>query len=161
MAAYTIELNGQTRSVEADADMPLLWVLRDVVGVKGTKFGCGAAYCGACTVMLDGTAIRSCQMPISRVGTRKVTTIEGVGASPVGARVQAAWLEVDVAQCGYCQAGQIVAATALLQKKPKPTDAQIEASMNGNLCRCATYNRIRTAIRKAAGMPEAPKEALA
>jgi len=161
MAAYTIELNGQTRSVEADADMPLLWVLRDVVGVKGTKFGCGAAYCGACTVMLDGTAIRSCQMPISRVGTRKVTTIEGVGASSVGARVQAAWLEVDVAQCGYCQAGQIVAATALLQKKPKPTDAQIEASMNGNLCRCATYNRIRTAIRKAAGMPEAPKEALA
>lgn len=161
MAAYTIDLNGQKRSIEADGDMPLLWVLRDVVGAKGTKFGCGAAYCGACTVMLDGAAIRSCQMPVSRVGTRKVTTIEGVGASPVGARVQAAWLEVDVAQCGYCQAGQIVAATALLQKTPKPTDAEIEASMNGNLCRCATYNRIRTAIRKAAGMPAPATEVLA
>jgi isoquinoline 1-oxidoreductase alpha subunit len=161
MAAYTISLNGQKLSVEADADMPLLWVLRDVVGAKGTKFGCGAAYCGACTVMLDGTAIRSCQIPVSRVGTRKVTTIEGVGASAVGARVQAAWLEIDVAQCGYCQAGQIVAATALLQKTPKPTDAEIEASMNGNLCRCATYNRIRTAIRKAAGMPASAAEALA
>ena len=161
MAAYTIDLNGQKRSVEADADMPLLWVLRDVVGAKGTKFGCGAAYCGACTVMLDDAAIRSCQMPVSRVGTRKVTTIEGVGASPIGARVQAAWLEVDVAQCGYCQAGQIVAATALLQKTPTPTDAEIEASMNGNLCRCATYNRIRRAIHKAAGMPTPAAEVLA
>ncbi len=161
MAAYTIDLNGQKRSVEADADMPLLWVLRDVVGAKGTKFGCGASYCGACTVMLDSAAIRSCQMPVSRVGTRKITTIEGVGASPIGARVQAAWLELDVAQCGYCQAGQIVAATALLQKTPKPTDAEIEASMNGNLCRCATYNRIRNAIRMAAGVPTPAAEVLA
>jgi isoquinoline 1-oxidoreductase alpha subunit len=158
--AFTIEVNGQARTVDADPDMPLLWVLRDELDVKGVKFGCGAAFCGACTVMLDGTAIRSCQMPLRRVGSRKVTTIEGIAASPVGAKVQATWLEVDVAQCGYCQAGQIVSATALLQKNPRPTDPEIEAAMAGNLCRCATYNRIKAAIRKAAGLPVAHSEAI-
>jgi isoquinoline 1-oxidoreductase alpha subunit len=153
--AYTIELNGQKRTFDADGDMPLLWVLRDVLDQKGTKFGCGAAYCGACTVHLDGTAVRSCQIPLKRIGERKVTTIEGVSASPVGAKVQAAWMEVDVMQCGYCQAGQIMSATALLNKTPKPTDAQIQTAMNGNLCRCATYNRIKAAIKKAAGLGDA------
>jgi isoquinoline 1-oxidoreductase alpha subunit len=156
--AYTVVINGQKKSVEADGDMPLLWVLRDVLDMKGAKFGCGAAFCGACTVQLDGTPVRSCQIPLSKVGTRAVTTIEGIAANPVGRRVQEAWTEIDVMQCGYCQAGQIVAATALLTRTPKPSDDEIERAMNGNLCRCATYNRIKAAIRKAAGMPE-PVEA--
>ncbi len=151
--AYTISINGKARTVDAEADMPLLWALRDVLDLKGTKFGCGAAFCGACTVHLDGTPVRACQTPIGRVGDKKVTTIEGVGSTELGRRVQAAWAEVDVMQCGYCQSGQIMSAVALLQRTPKPTDADIDAAMNGNLCRCATYNRIRAAIKKAAGLP--------
>jgi isoquinoline 1-oxidoreductase alpha subunit len=150
---YTLKVNGQDRTVEADADTPLLWALRDDLDLKGTKFGCGAAFCGACTVHLDGNPVRACQTPVSRVGARAVTTIEGIGASEVGKRVQAAWMEVDVMQCGYCQAGQIMSATALLTRNPKPTDEQITQAMNGNLCRCATYNRIKAAVRKAAGLP--------
>jgi isoquinoline 1-oxidoreductase alpha subunit len=150
--AYNITVNGKARTVDAEGDMPLLWVLRDVLDMKGTKFGCGAAFCGACTVHLDGTPVRGCQTPLSRVGDKKITTIEGIGDTAVGARVQAAWTEVDVMQCGYCQAGQIMSATALLTRTPKPTDAQIDQAMNGNICRCATYNRIRAAIKKAAGI---------
>jgi isoquinoline 1-oxidoreductase alpha subunit len=152
--AYTLSINGKARTVDADGDMPLLWVLRDVLDLKGAKFGCGAAFCGACTVHLDGTPVRSCQTPLSRVGERKVTTIEGIGDTALGAKVQAAWMEVDVMQCGYCQAGQIMSATALLQRTPQPTDAQIDQAMNGNICRCATYNRIRAAIKKAAGLDQ-------
>ena len=152
--ALTITVNGAPRTVDADPEMPLLWVLRDVLDAKGTKFGCGAAYCGACTVHVDGVPMRSCQIPLSRVGGRRITTIEGIGATPVGKKVQAAWMEVDVMQCGYCQAGQIMTATALLTRNPKPTDAEIDTAMNGNLCRCATYNRIRAAIKKAAGIGE-------
>jgi isoquinoline 1-oxidoreductase alpha subunit len=155
--AYTITVNGKARSVDADGDMPLLWVLRDVLDLKGTKFGCGAAFCGACTVHLDGQPVRACQTPLSRVGARKVTTVEGIGETAVGARVQQAWTEVDVMQCGYCQAGQIMSATALLTRTPKPTDAEIDQAMNGNICRCATYNRIREAIKQAAGMPAATR----
>lgn len=145
-----IEVNGARRTLNADPDMPLLWVLRDELDLKGVKFGCGAAYCGACTVMVDGVAVRSCQIPLKRIGARKITTIEGVAASPVGARVQAAWLEIDVAQCGYCQAGQIMSATALLARVPAPTDHDINTAMSGNVCRCATYTRIRAAIKHAA-----------
>jgi isoquinoline 1-oxidoreductase alpha subunit len=151
--SFRIKVNGQDRTVEADGDTPLLWVLRDELDLKGTKFGCGAAFCGACTVHLDGTPVRACQTPVSRVGARTVTTIEGVGTSELGKRVQAAWVEVDVMQCGYCQAGQIMSATALLARTPRPTDEQIDQAMNGNLCRCATYHRIRAAIKKAAGLP--------
>lgn len=150
--AYTLNVNGKPMTVDAEPDMPMLWVLRDVLDMKGTKFGCGAAFCGACTIHLDGVPVRGCQTPISRVGDRKITTIEGVGANPVGAKVQAAWLEVDVMQCGYCQAGQIMSATALLTRTPKPTDAEIDQAMTGNICRCATYSRIRAAIKKAAGI---------
>jgi isoquinoline 1-oxidoreductase alpha subunit len=153
--AYKITVNGKARTVDAEPDMPLLWVLRDVLDMKGTKFGCGAAYCGACTVHLDGAPVRACQTPIAKVGDRKITTIEGVGETDLGRRVQAAWMEVDVMQCGYCQAGQIMSATALLKRTPKPTDADIDAAMTGNLCRCATYNRIRAAIKKAAGIETA------
>jgi len=151
--AYTLAVNGKTMIVDAEPDMPMLWVLRDVLDLKGAKFGCGASYCGACTIHLDGVPVRSCQTPISRVGAKKVTTIEGIGADPIGAKVQEAWMEVDVMQCGYCQAGQIMSATALLTRTPKPTDEQIDQAMNGNICRCATYNRIRAAIKKAAGLP--------
>jgi len=157
--AYTLSINGRRHTVDADAEMPLLWALRDVLDMKGTKFGCGAAFCGACTVHLDGQPVRSCQIPVSRVGERKVVTVEGIGASEVGARVQKAWMEVDVMQCGYCQAGQIMTATALLTLTPKPTDAEIDQAMNGNICRCATYNRIRAAIRKAAGLETAEASA--
>lgn len=153
--AYRIDVNGQTREVLADGDTPLLWVLRDELHLKGTKFGCGVALCGACTVHIDGQPTRACQTPVADVGARSVTTIEGVGATAVGKTVQAAWEEVDVMQCGYCQAGQIMAATALLAAKPKPTDADIDQAMSGNLCRCATYLRIRAAIRRAAGLPAA------
>ena len=157
--AYTLSINGRRHTVDADAEMPLLWALRDVLDMKGTKFGCGAAFCGAWTVHLDGQPVRSCQIPVSRVGERKVVTVEGIGASEVGARVQKAWMEVDVMQCGYCQAGQIMTATALLTRTPKPTDAEIDQAMNGNICRCATYNRIRAAIRKAAGLETAEASA--
>ncbi len=145
-----LTINGKPHTVDADPDMPLLWVLRDKLNIVGPKFGCGIAQCGACTVLVDGQPTRSCVTPASSV-SGKVTTIEGIGATPVGKRVQAAWLDLDVAQCGYCQAGQIVAATALLQSNSKPSDADIDAAMAGNICRCATYIRIRAAIKQASG----------
>jgi isoquinoline 1-oxidoreductase subunit alpha len=154
--SYTIQVNSEKRTVDVDGDMPLLWVLRDVLDLKGSKFGCGIGLCGACTVHLGGAPIRSCLTPISSVGEAAVTTIEGIGDTPVGKRVQEAWLDVDVVQCGYCQAGQIMSATALLAKTPHPTDADIDSAMAGNVCRCCTYNRIRAAIKKAAG-PETVK----
>jgi len=157
---YTICINGETRTFAADDDTPLLWVLRDVLDLKGSKFGCGAGFCGACTVHLDGEAVRSCQTPISTVGESAVTTIEGIGANSVGKRVQAAWLEVDVPQCGYCQAGQIMSATALLVKTVRPGDKDIDEAMAGNVCRCCTYTRIRAAIKKAASMSTADAGAL-
>ena len=160
MSEYTLSVNGAKRTVDVDEDMPLLWVLRDVLDLKGSKFGCGAGLCGACTVHLDGEAVRSCQTPISAVGTGAVVTIEGIGASPVGKRVQAAWLEVDVPQCGYCQAGQIMSATALIAKTPRPADKDIDEAMAGNICRCCTYTRIRAAIKKAAGLTAADPGAL-
>jgi isoquinoline 1-oxidoreductase subunit alpha len=150
---YTIEINGKSRKVDADPQMPLLWVLRDLLDLKGTKFGCGKSFCGACTVHLDGSPTRSCVTPISSVGSASVTTIEAIAATPTGRAVQSAWLAVDVVQCGYCQAGQIMSASALLAKTPKPTDADIDRAMSGNICRCATYARIRSAIKQAAGMP--------
>jgi isoquinoline 1-oxidoreductase alpha subunit len=158
--AYTIAVNGTARTVEVDGDMPLLWVLRDVLDLKGSKFGCGEDLCGACTVHLDGAPVRSCMLPISRVGKAAVTTIEAIGGTPVGRKVQAAWLDVDVVQCGYCQAGQIMSATALLARTPHPTDQDIDAAMAGNICRCGTYPRIRAAIKKAAGLPTADARTL-
>jgi isoquinoline 1-oxidoreductase alpha subunit len=152
---YSIDVNGKSRKVDADPQMPLLWVLRDQLDLKGTKFGCGKSFCGACTVHLDGIPIRSCVTPISSVGSASVTTIEAISATPTGRAVQSAWLAVDVVQCGYCQTGQIMSATALLAKTPKPTDADIDQAMSGNICRCATYARIRAAIKQAAGMPTA------
>jgi len=146
-----LDINGKTHELDAAADMPLLWALRDLLGMTGTKFGCGAALCGACTVHLDGEPIRSCVTPVSAVAGRKITTIEAVGASPLGKKVQDAWIALDVPQCGYCQSGQIMAAVALLKSHPKPTDGDIDAAMSGNLCRCGTYNRIRQAIHRAAG----------
>ena len=146
----TLMINGQSTDVDADPQTPLLWVLRDHLGMTGTKFGCGIAQCGACTVQVDGNAVRSCITPVSSVGAKKVTTIEAIGATPVGARVQKAWLDLDVVQCGYCQSGQIMSASALLAKTPKPTDEQIDGAMSGNVCRCGTYTRIRAAIHKAA-----------
>jgi len=146
-------VNGKPQTVDAPSDMPLLWVLRDVLDLKGTKFGCGAAQCGACTVHLNGQPTRSCVTPVAAVQGAKVTTIEGL--SPDGTHpLQKAWEELDVAQCGYCQAGQLMSAAALLSKKPKPTDADIDAAMNGNICRCATYLRIRQAIHRAAEMQQ-------
>jgi len=146
----TLNVNGQTLTVDAPPDMPLLWVLRDLVGLTGTKFGCGIAQCGACTVHLDGVAVRSCVLPVAAVGGRKVTTIEAVGDTPVGKKVQHAWRQLDVVQCGYCQSGQVMSATSLLSANPNPTDADIDAAMAGNICRCGTYNRIRAAIKQAA-----------
>jgi isoquinoline 1-oxidoreductase alpha subunit len=146
-----LTINGKKQTVTADPDMPLLWALRDVLGMTGTKFGCGAAFCGACTVHLDGQPIRACQTPLGSVGTGRITTIEGLAGDPVGKRLQDAWVALDVPQCGYCQAGQLMAATALLHSTPRPDDAQIDAAMAGNLCRCATYPRIRAAIKQAAG----------
>ena len=146
----TLQINGKSTTVDAAADTPLLWVLRDHVGLTGTKFGCGMALCGACTVHLDGVAVRSCQTPISAAAGKKITTIEGVGASKVGKAVQDAWLAIGVPQCGYCQAGQIMSAAALLARNSNPSDADIDSAMNANICRCGTYNRIREAIHKAA-----------
>jgi len=148
----TLQINGKPMQVDAPADTPLLWVVRDHLGLTGTKFGCGMALCGACTVHIDGAPTRSCQTPLSAAVGRKITTIEGVGSSRVGKAVQNAWLAIGVPQCGYCQAGQIMSATALLEKNPKPSDADIDTAMSGNLCRCGTYTRIRTAIKVAAGM---------
>jgi isoquinoline 1-oxidoreductase alpha subunit len=148
--SYTIHVNGRPRAVDTAGDTPLLWVLRDLIGMTGTKFGCGIAQCGACTVHLDGAPVRSCVLPVAAVGDRRVTTIEAIGATDTGRRVQAAWLAVDVVQCGYCQSGQIMAATALLDRNPAPTDSDIDAAMSGNICRCATYVRIRQAIKQAA-----------
>jgi isoquinoline 1-oxidoreductase alpha subunit len=156
--AYTIKVNGKARTVDVEADTPLLWVLRDTLDMKGTKFGCGMALCGACTVHIDGKPTRSCTFPVSAVGAAQVTTIEAMSADPVGHKVQAAWEELDVPQCGYCQAGQIMSATALLRAKPQPTDADIDAAMT-NACRCATYTRIRAAIKKAAGIDTADTRA--
>ena len=148
--AFSFEVNGKVKTVDVDGDTPLLWVLRDVLGMNGTKFGCGAGLCGACTVQVDGAAVRACLTPVSGLKGSKVTTIEGVGATPAGAKVLASWIDLDVVQCGYCQPGQIVAASALLTQTPQPTDAQIDEAMNGNICRCGTYPRIRAAIHKAA-----------
>lgn len=145
-----ISINGKTYEIQSDPDTPLLWVLRDELGLTGTKFGCGVAQCGACTVHVDGVAVRSCQMPVGTVGTRAVTTIEAVGDTPAGAKIQKAWLDLEVVQCGYCQPGQIMSATALLAANPKPDDAAIDAAMAGNLCRCGTYVRIREGIKHAA-----------
>ena len=149
MARLTI--NGKTREVDVDPSTPLLWVIRDSLGMTGTKFGCGAQLCGACTVHLDGKPVRSCGTPLSAAAGKKITTIEAIGATPTGRKVQQAWAALDVPQCGYCQSGQIMAATALLQAKPNPSDADIDAAMEGNICRCGTYPRIRAAIHKAAG----------
>jgi isoquinoline 1-oxidoreductase alpha subunit len=148
---YTLRINGKAQTADVDGDTPLLWVLRDVLGMTGTKFGCGMAMCGACTVHLDGKAVRSCITPVESVGPAAVTTIEAIGRTPAGRRIQAAWIEKDVPQCGYCQSGQVMSATALLAATPQPTDADIDAAMAGNICRCGTYARIKEAIRLAAG----------
>ena len=155
--AYTLTVNGKSTTVDVAADMPLLWVLRDTLNMKGTKFGCGIGQCGACTVHIAGKAVRSCQTPMSTAGNAVVTTIEGLSAD--GSHpVQRAWLEIDVPQCGYCQAGQLMSAAALLASIAKPTYADIDRAMTGNLCRCATYLRIRQAIHRAAEMPRAPQQ---
>jgi isoquinoline 1-oxidoreductase subunit alpha len=145
-----LRVNGETRELDISTDTPLLWALRDVLGLTGTKFGCGIAQCGACTVHLDGTPIRSCVTPVGAIGDRAITTIEAIGASAPGHKIQQAWLDLEVVQCGYCQSGQIMSATALLANKPDPSDADIDAAMAGNICRCGTYVRIRNAIKKAA-----------
>jgi isoquinoline 1-oxidoreductase subunit alpha len=146
----TIKVNGIERAVDVDGDTPLLWVLRDVLGMTGTKFGCGMALCGACTVHIDGVATRSCVMPIDDIGNSEITTIEAIGRTPAGAKIQKAWLDCEVPQCGYCQSGQIMSASALLASYPHPTDADIDDAMAGNICRCGTYLRIREAIKQAA-----------
>ena len=147
-----LSINGAHHAMDVEPDTPLLWVLRDILGLTGTKFGCGVAQCGACTVHLDGVAARACQLPVGVIGTRKITTIEAIGATTEGARVQKAWLDLEVIQCGYCQSGQIMAAAALLKTTPNPTDQDIDAAMAGNLCRCGTYVRIREGIKHAAGL---------
>jgi isoquinoline 1-oxidoreductase subunit alpha len=146
----TLTINGEERSFAAPPDMPLLWVLRDVLGLTGTKFGCGIAQCGACTVQVDGKPVRSCVLPVGALKNRAITTIEGIGATAAGARVQKAWLDLEVVQCGYCQSGQIMSAAALLAATPNPDDSDIDAAMAGNICRCGTYVRIRAAIKQAA-----------
>ena len=148
----TLDVNGKPRKLDVPDDMPLLWALRDVLGMTGTKFGCGAALCGACTVHIDGQPARSCITPVSAVAGKRITTIEAIGATAAGKKVQAAWLALDVPQCGYCQSGQIMSASALLAANAKPSDADIDSAMAGNICRCGTYPRIRAAIKKAAGV---------
>jgi isoquinoline 1-oxidoreductase alpha subunit len=145
-----VTINGRQQSIDLPEDTPLLWALRDHLGLTGTKFGCGMALCGACTVHVDGQPVRSCSTPLSAVANRKVTTVEAVGSDKVGKAVQAAWVDLGVPQCGYCQAGQIMSATALLKRNPRPTDAEIDEAMGGNICRCGTYTRIRSAIKQAA-----------
>jgi isoquinoline 1-oxidoreductase alpha subunit len=145
----TLRINGQEHQVDVPDDMPLLWVLRDVVGLTGTKFGCGVALCGACTVHLDGRPIRSCITPVASAAGKAVTTIEAIGETPSGEKIQKAWLNVEVVQCGYCQSGQIMSAAALIESNPNPSDAEIDAAMSGNICRCGTYPRIRAAIKQA------------
>ena len=147
--AFTVRVNGSAHRVEVDGDTPLLWVLRDILAMTGTKFGCGVALCGACTVIIDGTPRRSCVTPISGVGNSAVTTIEGLAATPQGRALQRAWLDLNVVQCGYCQSGQLMSAAALLMASPKPSDSEIDAAMSGNVCRCGTYQRIRAAIHQA------------
>lgn len=149
MAAYSLRVNGQTHQVDVEPDTPLLWVLRDAIGLTGTKYGCGAGQCGSCTVHIDGAPIRSCRTEVSQVGNRDVTTIEGLGASALHA-VQKAWIAEEVVQCGYCQSGQLMAAAALIASNPKPTDREIDRVMNGIICRCGTYERVRKAIHRAA-----------
>lgn len=151
---YRLNVNGAIRQVEAPAEMPLLWVLREELGLPGTKYGCGRGLCGACTVHVNGAALRSCQLPVGRVGEAKIHTIEHIGATEMGAKLQKAWLAIDVMQCGYCQAGQIMSACALLGRAARPSDAEIDAAMTGNICRCGCYHRIRSAIRIAAGIAE-------
>ena len=146
----TLTINGKARSVDVDDDTPLLWVLRDVLGMTGTKFGCGVALCGACTVHIDGKAVRSCITPVTAAAGKRITTIEAVGATAAGKKIQQAWIALEVPQCGYCQSGQIMSATALLAAKPNPTDSDIDAAMSGNICRCGTYARIREGIKRAA-----------
>jgi isoquinoline 1-oxidoreductase alpha subunit len=146
----SLRINNEVRNIDAPPDMPLLWVLRDILGLTGTKFGCGMALCGACTVHVDGAPVRSCLLTAGSIGQRAITTIEGIGATPVGAKVQKAWLDLEVIQCGYCQSGQIMSATALLNSTPHPEDSDIDAAMAGNICRCGTYVRIREAIKHAA-----------
>jgi isoquinoline 1-oxidoreductase subunit alpha len=145
-----LQINDQTVSISAEPTLPLLWVLRDLLGMTGTKYGCGMALCGACTVLIDGQALRSCVLTVDQAVGKKITTIEGIGTTPVGAALQGAWQEINVPQCGYCQAGQIMSAAALLQANPKPSDADIDTAMSGNICRCGTYTRIRAAIKQAA-----------
>ena len=149
--ALTVRINGAAHDVDVDGSTPLLWVLRDVLGMTGTKYGCGIAQCGACTVHIDGDPVRSCLLPVGAVGSRAVTTIEGVGVTEAGAKAQKAWLDHEVIQCGYCQSGQIMSAAALLAKNPHPDDTDIDVAMAGNICRCGTYVRIREAIKSAAG----------
>jgi isoquinoline 1-oxidoreductase subunit alpha len=148
--AFSIKVNGTTHSVEVDGDTPLLWVLRDVLGMTGTKFGCGLALCGACTVHVDGSPTRSCVTPIDSIGSSEISTIEAIGATAAGAKIQRAWVDREVPQCGYCQSGQIMSAAALLAGNPSPSDADIDDAMSGNICRCGTYARIREAIKQAA-----------
>jgi isoquinoline 1-oxidoreductase alpha subunit len=148
--AFTIKVNGANRTADVDSDTPLLWVLRDVFGMTGTKFGCGMALCGACTVHMDGNPIRSCITPIDSVGAAAITTIEAIGNTPAGQKIQKAWVDLEVPQCGYCQSGQIMSASALLAGNPRPSDSDIDGAMAGNICRCGTYVRIRQAIKQAA-----------
>lgn len=151
MPSYTLDINNKSYTVDVDQQMPLLWVIRDFVGLTGTKFGCGIAQCGACTVHIDGTPVRSCSFPVMAAAGKKITTIEGISAN-IDHAIQKAWIELQVPQCGYCQSGQIMAATALLKRTPKPTDSDIDTAMQGILCRCGTYQRIRKAIHRAAEM---------
>jgi isoquinoline 1-oxidoreductase alpha subunit len=148
--SHAITVNGVSRTVDVDDDTPVLWVLRDVLGMTGTKFGCGRALCGACTIHIDGKPARSCVTPVSAAAGKRITTIEAIGATAAGRKIQQAWIDLDVPQCGYCQSGQIMSATALLAAKPKPTDSDIDSAMSGNICRCGTYARIREGIKRAA-----------
>jgi|SRR5271156_2461646 isoquinoline 1-oxidoreductase alpha subunit len=159
LVMVTLKINGEDKSVDAPDDMPLLWVLRDLLGMTGTKFGCGIAQCGACTVHIDGKPVRSCLLAVGTIGDRNITTIEGIGATAVGAKVQKAWLDLEVIQCGYCQSGQIMSAAALLATTSHPDDSDIDAAMAGNICRCGTYIRIREAIKQASGKRQSASSA--